>query len=85
MTEDSKTEYDSDVILKTSGRTQLLWWGEETPAGCAPKPYNSHEVFSVYAQATGCTFEEAMRIAAEALIAQWNNENAEQLLAHAHS
>ena len=49
-------------------------WSQANPSPCAP-PYNSQEVFSVYSQAMGCSFEDALKLAAQALLTQWRIEN----------
>jgi hypothetical protein len=43
----------------------------------AAEPRNSHEVFSVFAKANGCSFEEALDKAALTLLAEWRESDQE--------
>lgn len=52
-------------------------WSGDSSSPCA-RPYNSHEVFSIYSKAMGCSFEETLDLAAQALLTQWRAENIEQ-------
>ena len=53
------------------------WSGQGISA--VAKPYNSHEILSVYSQATGISFAESLMKAAQALLDQWRKENAENV------
>lgn len=53
----------------------LRYWSGLDPQRLAAKPRNSHEIFSVFAKANGCSFEEALDKAALALLAEWREAN----------
>lgn len=55
----------------------LRYWSGLAPQRLAAEPRNSHEIFSVFAKANGCSFEEALDRAALALLAEWREVNHE--------
>jgi len=55
--------------------SRLLKWSGLDPHGVYPKPVNAHEIFEVYAQVMDCRFEDAMRKAADALLAELREAN----------
>jgi len=71
---------EEKASLKISGQVSLLSWSQKDSTGCLERPYNSHEIFSAYAKATGNTFEDTLMLAAQALLGQWREENSEILL-----
>ena len=52
-------------------------WNPLEPRGPFYQPPNAFELFSVYAIANDCSFEQAMTRAADALLAQWKSSQAE--------
>jgi len=65
----------SPADIERSGAVMFLEaWSNENPSPCA-EPYNSQEILSTYSRAMACSFEDAMEIAAQALLAQWRSDN----------
>lgn len=58
-----------------SCRAMLRYWSGIAPQALASRPCNAQEVFSVFAVANGCSFEETLERAASALLAEWKASN----------
>lgn len=58
-------------------QSMLRYWSGLAPQRLAAEPRNSHEIFSVYAKANGCSFEDALDEAALTLLAKWRDANRE--------
>lgn len=61
-----KTSKEADACRK-----MLLAWCELGDKNTHRKPPNAQDVFSAFATATGCNFEDVMEKAAMALLADW--------------
>ncbi len=67
----------SPLDIERSGAAMFLEaWSNENPSPCAG-PYNSQEILSTYSRAMNCSFEDAMTLAAQALLDQWRSDNFE--------
>jgi len=55
--------------------SRLLKWSGLDPHGVYPKAVNAQETFEVYAQVMDCRFEDVMRKAADALLAEFREAN----------
>ena len=63
-----------EAAEQVGGKVALLNWSGLDRRGSFNQPRNSQEVFSMYALATGCSLEDAMNQAAEALLSKWKED-----------
>lgn len=66
---------DRKSVEQQYALSRLLKWSGLDPHGVYPKAVNAHEIFEVYAQVMDCRFEDAMREAADALLAGFREVN----------
>ena len=79
------SEIQSETFLEKKKRIEsaacrgmLSAWSGLNGTAIYSKPYNAQEVFSVYAVANGCSFEETMQKAARSLLAEWSRANSDE-------
>lgn len=75
-----ETILDERSMESTACRGMLSIWCGSNGAEIYSRPKNAQELFSVYAVANGCSFEEAMEKAAKALLTEWRRDNSEEFV-----